>query len=77
MHSLCDITFTFCGYHVLFSYDIVLADPVAVYTCVCITTSSWKIIYSLYRAMLQILNVSMTSPLQDLTVTLYLTVVII
>ena len=33
-YDLCDVIFTFSGYHVIFIYDTVLADPTAVYTYV-------------------------------------------
>ena len=29
-HSLCDVTFVFCGCHKLFNYDVILAVPTAV-----------------------------------------------
>ena len=38
MCNLIDVTFTSSGHHVLFTYDIVLTDPKAVYTCVYHTT---------------------------------------
>ena len=60
IHNIHDVMFTSCGCHMLFSLWYVLTELTAVYTCVCHTSPYWKSIYSLYRVMLQILNVSVT-----------------
>ena len=75
--KIIDIMYKSQGYQVLLIMRLYNTDPTAIYTLVCHTAQSWKIIYSLYRVVLQMLKVSVTLLLRALTVPLFLTAVIV
>ena len=50
MQSLFDVKFASYECHILFRYDIILAEHIAVHTCTCHNNPQWKRIHSLYRS---------------------------